>query len=190
MNSTGSTRYAVWVCRQHLEDVRSCGMKSVREADLQRAFTTMINKLIFAKQEVLDTLLETLRSDVQKESLRQIDQIDHKLELNAERKKTLTTLMTRGYLEPAIFAQENSDITSEAGALAAEKERLEKDVSGSIHQADSLNDLIRYVAHSQPGTDFDGALFERFIDHVTICTRTEILFHLKCGLHLTERIGE
>ena len=104
MNSTGSTRYAVWVCRQHLEDVRSCGMKSVREADLQRAFTTMINKLIFAKQEVLDTLLETLRSDVQKESLRQIDQIDHKLELNAERKKTLTTLMTRGYLEPAIFS--------------------------------------------------------------------------------------
>ena len=100
MNSTGSTRYAVWVCRQHLEDVRSCGMKSVREADLQRAFTIMINKLIFAKQEVLDTLLETLRSDVQKESLRQIDQIDHKLELNAERKKTLTTLMTRGYLEP------------------------------------------------------------------------------------------
>ena len=174
MNSTGGTRYAVWVCRQHLEDVRSCGMKSVREADLQRAFTTMINKLIFAKQEVLDTLLETLRSDVQKESLRQIDQIDHKLELNAERKKTLTTLMTRGYLEPAIFAQE----------------RLEKDVSGSIHQADSLNDLIRYVAHAQPGTDFDGALFERFIDHVTICTRTEILFHLKCGLHLTERIGE
>ena len=190
MNSTGSARYGVWVCRQHLEDVRSCSMKSVREADLQRAFTTMINKLIFAKQEVLDTLLETLRSDVQKESLRQIDQIDHKLELNAERKKTLTTLMTRGYLEPAIFAQENSDITSEAEALAAEKERLEKDVSGSIHQADSLNDLIRYVAHSQPGTDFDGALFERFIDHVTICTRTEILFHLKCGLHLTERIGE
>ena len=165
-------------------------MKSVREADLQRAFTTMINKLIFAKQDILDTLLETLRGGVQKESQRQINQIDRKLELNAERRKTLTTLMTRGYLEPAIFAQENSDITAEAEALAAEKERLEKDASGSIHQADSLNDLIRYVAHAQPSTDFDGALFERFIDHVTIRTRTEVLFHLKCGLHLTERVGE
>jgi len=68
------------------------------------------------------TVLEALRSDVQKESLRQIDR---KLELNAERRK----------------------------ALAAEKERLEKDVSGSIHQADSFNDLIRNVAHGQPGAD-------------------------------------
>lgn len=98
--------------------------------------------------------------------------------------------MTRGYLEPAIFAQENNDITSEADALTAEKERLVKNVAGSAHQADSLKELIHYVAHAQPSTDFDGALFERVIDHVTICTRTEILFHLKCGLHLTERIGD
>ena len=64
-----------------------------------------------------------------------------------------------------------------------------KDVSGSIHQADSLNDLIRYVAHAQPGTEFNGDLFERFVNQVTIRTRTEIVFHLKCGLNLTERIG-
>ena len=189
VNSTGSSRYPVWVCRQHLDDVRTCSMKSVREADLERAFTTMLNKLIYAKKDVLDTLLVTLRGDVQKENLRQIDQIDRKLELNAERRKTLTTLMTRGYLEPAIFAQENNDITAEADALMAEKERLVKDVSGSIHQADSLNDLIRYVAHAQPGTEFNGDLFERFVNQVTIRTRTEIVFHLKCGLNLTERIG-
>ena len=190
MNSTGSARYGVWVCRQHLEDVRSCSMKSVREADLQRAFTTMMNKLIFAKKDILDTLLDTLRSDLQKENLRQIDQIDRKLELNAERRRTLTTLMTRGYLEPAIYAQENNDIKSEADALTAEKDRLVKDVTGSLHQADSLNDLIRYVGHAEPSIDYEGDLFERFIDHVTIRTRTEIVFHLKCGLNLTERIGE
>ena len=190
MNSTGSARYGVWVCRQHLEDVRSCSMKSVREADLQRAFTTMINKLIFAKKDVLDTLLDTLRGDVQKENLLQIEQIDRKLELNAERRRTLTTLMTRGYLEPAIYTQENNDITSEADALTAEKDRLVKDVTGSLHQADSLNDLIHYAGRSEPSTNFDGALFERFIDRVTIRTRTEIVFHLKCGLNLTERIGE
>ena len=189
VNSTGSSRYPVWVCRQHLDDVRTCSMKSVREADLERAFTTMINKLIYAKKDVLDTLLDTLRCDVQKENLRQIDQIDRKLELNAERRKTLTTLMTRGYLEPAIFAQENNDITAEADALMAEKEHLVKDVSGSIHQADSLNDLIRYVAHAQPSAEFKGDLFGRFVNQVTIRTRTEIIFHLKCGLNLIERIG-
>ena len=152
--------------------------------------STLLNKLIFAKKDVLDTLLDTLRGDVQKENLLQIEQIDRKLELNAERRRTLTTLMTRGYLEPAIYAQENNDITSEADALTAEKDRLVKDVTGSLHQADSLNDLIHYAGRSEPSTNFDGALFEQFIDRVTIRTRTEIVFHLKCGLNLTERIGE
>ncbi|MBQ9267983.1 MAG: hypothetical protein IJ206_00545 [Oscillospiraceae bacterium] len=140
--------------------------------------------------DILDTLLDTLRGDLQKENLGQIDQIDRKLELNAERRRTLTTLMTRGYLDPAIYAQENNDIKSEADALTAEKDRLVKDVTGSLHQADSLNDLIRYVGHAKPSVDYEGDLFERFIDHVTIRTRTEIVFHLKCGLNLTERIGE
>jgi DNA invertase Pin-like site-specific DNA recombinase len=190
VNSTGYYRYAVWVCSRHLDDKRMCSMKSVREADLEGAFTTMLNKLIFAKKEILEDLLDTLRGKAQKDSLRQIDQIDHKMELNAERKKTLTTLMTRGYLEPAIFTQENNEIAAEADALLSEKERLVKEVAGNMHQTDSLNDLIQYVAHAKPGTSFDGDLVGRFVDHVTIRTRTEIVFHLKCGLNLTERIGD
>jgi len=35
---------------------------------------------------------------------------------------------------------------------------------------------------------FDADLFEQFVDHITVCSREEIIFHLKCGLSLTERI--
>ena len=99
-------------------------------------------------------------------------------------------LMTRGYLEPAVCTQENNEIAAEAEALTAEKEHLMTDVNGSLHKADAMNDLIRFVAHVQPSPEFDGALFERFIDHATLRTRNEIVFHLKCGLNLTERVGE
>lgn len=190
VNATGYQRYPVWICARHVEDSRSCPMKSVKEADLERAFTTMMNKLIFAKKDVLDTLLNALRGDTRKQRMHRIDQIDRELELNAERRKTLTMLMTRGYLEPAVYKQENNEIVAEADALAAEKERLVTDVNGSIHQADSMGDLLRYAGHAQMRPDFDGDLFDRFVDHVTIRTRTEIVFHLKCGLNLTERIGE
>ena len=98
--------------------------------------------------------------------------------------------MTRGYLEPAIFTQENNEIAAEADALMTEKDQLVKTVSGSMHQADLLNDLIRYAGHAQPSTEFNSDLVGRFLDHVTIRTRNEIIFHLKCGLNLTERIGE
>lgn len=190
VNSTGYQHYPIWVCSRHLADVRSCSMKSVREADLERAFTTMMNKLIFAKKDILDTLLDALRGDTRKQRLSRIDEIDRELELNAERRKTLTMLMTRGYLEPAVYTQENNEIAAEAEALTAEKESLMTDVNGSLHKADAMNDLIRFVAHVQPSPEFDGALFERFIDHATLRTRNEIVFHLKCGLNLTERVGE
>jgi|GEM_PF-634111 hypothetical protein len=165
-------------------------MKYVRECDLERAFTTMMNKLIFAKKDMLDALLDGMHVDTHKDSLRRIDQIDRKLEQNTERRQTLTTLMTRGYLEPALFTQESNDLASEADALTAEKEQLTKEVSGNFQRTDALGDLIRFVSHAQPSTSFDGDLVERFLDKATIRTRSEIVFHLKCGLNLTERIGE
>lgn len=189
-NSTGKQRYPVWICGRHLEDKTSCPMKTVRECDLERAFTTMMNKLIFAKKEMLEALLDGMHVDTHKDNLRRIDHIDRKLEQNTERRQTLTTLMTRGYLEPALFTQESNDLASEAEALTAEKEQLTKEVSGSFQKTDALGDLIRFVSHAQPSTVFDGDLVERFLDKATIRTRSEIVFHLKCGLNLTERIGE
>ena len=190
INSTGSLKYPVWVCRQHLADARSCSMKYVRECDLEYAFTTMMNKLIFAKREVLDALLDGIRGETHKENLRRIDEIDRKLEQNVDRRQTLTTIMTRGYLEPALFTQESNDLAAEADALTAEKEQLVKEITGSYHKTEALADLIRYAGHTQPSTTFDGTLVERFLDHAELRTRNEIVFQLKCGLRLTERIGE
>ena len=189
INSTGDLRYAVWVCAQHLDDKRVCTMMFIRESDLERAFTTMMNKLIFAKKEVLDTLLDALRGETHKDSLRQIDWIDQRIEKNAERRQTLTTLMTRGYLEPALFTQESNELAAEADALAEEKQQLLNEIKGILHQTDALSDLIQYAGHAEPSETFDEELVSRFLDRATIRTRSEIVFHLKCGLSLTERIG-
>ena len=165
-------------------------MKSIREFDLERAFTTMMNKLIFAKKDVLDALLDGIRGETHKENLRRINEIDQKLEQNVERRQTLTTIMTRGYLDPALFTQESNDLAAEADALTAEKDQLVKEISGSLHKTDALNDLIRYAGHAEPDPHFDGKLVGRFLDHAEVRSRNEVVFHLKCGLRLTERIGE
>ena len=190
INSTGSVRYPVWVCKQHLEDVSACSLKYIREVDLEYAFTTMMNKLIFGRQEVLHTLIEAIRGETHKGNLLRIDEIDQKLEKIVERRQTLTTIMTRGYLEPALFTQESNDLAAEADALTAEKEQLVKEVTGCMKRTEALNDLIRYVGHAQPSPDFDGELVERFLDHGVVRSREEVTFHLKCGLSLTERMGE
>ena len=190
INSTGSLKYPVWVCKKHLKDADSCSMKYVRECDLEYAFTTMMNKLIFARREVLDALLDGIRGETHKENLRLIDGIDRKLEKNADRRQTLTAIMTRGYLKPALFTQESNELAAEADALTAEKDRLVKEISGSYHKTDALGDLIRFAGHAEPCESFDGTLVGRFLDHAEVISRNEVIFHLKCGLRLKERIGD
>ena len=157
---------------------------------MEYAFTTMMNKLIFAKREVLDALLEGIRSETHRCNSHRINEIDEKLDKNAERRQTLVMLMTRGYLEPALFTSESNKISSETDALTAEKELLVNDTAGSVQMIDALIELIRFAGQAQPSPDFDGELVERFLDKVTISKRNEVIFHLKCGLNLTERIGE
>lgn len=190
MNHTGSLRYPVWACTGHLANSQGCSMKSIKEVDLEYAFTTMMNKLIFAKREILDALLEGIRSETHRCNSHRINEIDEKLDKNAERRQTLVMLMTRGYLEPALFTSESNKISSEMDALTAEKELLVNDTAGSVQMIDALIELIRFAGQAQPSPDFDGELVERFLDKVTISKRNEVIFHLKCGLNLTERIGE
>ena len=89
-----------------------------------------------------------------------------------------------------LFTQESNDLAAEADALAAEKDRVVKEINGNMQKTDALNDLIRYVGHAQASPDFDGDLVERFLESATMTSRNKVVFHLKCGLSLAERIGE
>ena len=51
-------------------------MKFVRESVLEDAFVTMMNKLIFARKEILQDLLHAIRSQSHKDSLHRMNQID------------------------------------------------------------------------------------------------------------------
>lgn len=188
MTLTGGNRYPVWVCKQHLKDLKSCSIKAIRESDLEYAFTTMMNKLVYAREAVLENLRDQIRQEGNKGNLHRINEIDQMLEKNAERQQMLTTLMTQGYIDPAFFTKESNEIASETDGLKAEKEQLGKEVVGSHHKMDELDDLIRYAAHTQPAPEFNSDLVFRFLDHATLQSKDEITFHLKCGLNLTERM--
>ena len=188
MTLTGSNRYAVWICKKHLSDNNACTMKAVRESDLEYAFTTMMNKLIFARGIMLEPLRNSLREKRHKESLQRIDEIGQLLEKNMERRRTLTTIMTGGFVDPTFFARESSIIDAEEERLTTEKEQMIKEIKGDIRQLEELDILIRYTANAQMATDFQGDLVHMFLDHACLCSKHVIIFHLKCGLSLTERM--
>lgn len=79
-NITGKLKYPAWVCSVHHKDRTRCSMKYVRESVLETAFTTVMNKLIFGRKEVLQTLLDNLTTQSHKSRLRRIDEVERTLE--------------------------------------------------------------------------------------------------------------
>lgn len=188
INSTGTFKYTAWVCKEHIEHKENCSMKFVREAALENAFATMMNKLTFGRDEILQGLLDSIRGQSHKASLRRMDEIEAALEGMTERRQTLTTIMTKGYLDPASYTQETNSLITEAAALEEERDRLVKEINGDMRKTEELREILKYTAKGEMLSEFDPDLFTRFVDHITVCSREEVVFHLKCGLRLRERI--
>lgn len=188
MNYSTHIQYPALTCSRHLKDKNSCSQKFIREDALQMAFVTMMNKLIFAHKKVLQPLLSSLRSISQKDAISRLSELDQWLEKNAERQNTLTTLMTRGYLDPALFTQESNDLLTEAQALTEEKEHLVFSVNGEMKKTEKLADLIRFCSRGEMLMEFDGDCFSQYVERVVIHERITAAFELKCGLILKERI--
>jgi hypothetical protein len=112
-----SRQKIAWSCITHLSDIEECSMKYIPESDFEYAFVTMMNKLIFGHKAVLKPLLESLHGMNSDDSLASIRELDKKLEENAEQRKVLVGLMTKGYLEPAVYNKGNNELMQEAERL-------------------------------------------------------------------------
>lgn len=125
IHSTGRHTIA-WCCTNHIEDTEKCSLKYIPEPDFEYGFVTMMNKLIFGHQAVLRPLLMGLRGINSEDSVARLHDLDKKLEENAEQRKVLVGLMTKGYLEPAVFNKGNNELLQEAERIQRQKESISR----------------------------------------------------------------
>ena len=180
--------YVAWSCKNHIENKDACSMKYITDDALKLAFLTMMNKLIFACKKMLTPMFRNLQEYYDKEYLLQIQEYEMKLEKNIEQRQVLASLMSSGLLEPALFNKENNTLILEEQRLHEEKDKLIYSVSGDRIKAETLQKLIKCVSGREFLTEYDDELFVAHIDHVTVVSRTEVVFSLKCGLNLRERL--
>lgn len=188
MHYKPSGQYVAWCCANHITDRHSCSMKYVTDAALKLAFATMMNKLVYGQQMVLRPLLQSLRGLNDKERLLRIEELETAIEKNMEQRQVLTNLMASGYLEPALFNKENNALATETDALRQEKDSLMHSINGDMFKVEELHRLIKFVSKGTMLTEFDDEVFLYFVERITVRTRTEVSFELKCGLSLKERL--
>ena len=163
-------------------------MKYVPESDLEYAFITMINKLIFGHETVLKPLLINLRGMNSDDTLVSIREIDKKLEENTEQRNVLVSLMTKGYLEPAVYNKSNNELLQEAERLRRQKGSIAHFLNNDIQNLSEVSELLRFATKASMLSDFDSDIFKCFVDRIIVYSRTELGFELKCGITLKERL--
>lgn len=186
-HSTGRHNIA-WCCSTHIADINICSMKYIPESDFEYAFVTMMNKLIYGHKTVLKPLLESLGGMNSDDSLANIREIDRKIEENAEQRKVLVGLMTKGYLEPAVYNKGNNELLQEVERLQRQKESLVRFLNNDSENLSEVNKLLHYTTKTAMLTNFDKDVFTRFVGRIIVYSRTELGFELKCGITLKERL--
>ncbi len=187
IHSTGRHNIA-WCCSTHITDIKRCSMKYLSESDFEYAFVTMMNKLIYGHKTVLKPLLESLCGINSDDSLASIRGIDRRLEENAEQRKVLVGLMTKGYLEPAVYNKGNNELLQEVERLQRQKESLIRFINNDSQNLNEVNKLLHYTTKIAMFTNFDGDIFNRFVERIIVYSRSELGFELKCGITLKERL--
>lgn len=183
-----SGSYIAWCCATHLTDKGICSMKYITDDALKRAFVTMMNKLVFGHHIVLRPLLQSLRGMNDKSQLLKMQDLELQIEKNMEQRQVLTSLMAGVYLEPALFNKESNALAAEAETLRQEKDSLMHSLNGNMVKADELQKLFRFVSKGIMMDGFDDEAFLTYVDNITIHSRSEAAFELKCGLSLKERL--
>ena len=183
-----SGNYVAWTCATHLEKKEKCSMLYISDEGIKLAFLTMLNKLVYGHQSVLKPLLRTLRRMDDKDRLLRIQELEICIEGNTDRKQVLTSLMATGVLEPTVFNKENTVLVIEEQKLRAEKEKLMNYVGGDKTRMKELQKLMSFTSKGRMLTEFEDDIFLAFVESITVESRAKIVFHLKCGLNLAERL--
>ena len=188
VHSEGEQSYAAWTCPTHLKDKEACTMKFLREDRIEQAFTTMMNKLIFAHEAVLGTLLRNLRNETYGETLKLIQALDERLQKNLEARDNLQAIRAKGYLADDLYCENEAALREESAAMDEERRALAVRISADVRRAESVQTLLRFARNSTMRTVFDAAAFDRFVDHIVAEDRSHLVFYLKCGLRLREEV--
>jgi hypothetical protein len=163
-------------------------VKYIPETSLETAFVTMMNKLIFGHQAVLKPLLSGLRGMNSDAGIKKIGEFEKRLEEIAEQRKVLVGLLSKGYLEPAVYNKGNNELLQEAERIQKQKVSLMRFLSSDSRNLSEVSALLNFVSKADMLTAFDGELFTRFTERIHVYSRTEIGFELKCNLILKERL--
>ncbi|MBU5310467.1 recombinase family protein [Tissierella carlieri] len=176
-----------WSCHQHIEDITKCSQKAIREDVIQWTFTVMWNKLVSNYTEILIPLLDTLkklRMDEQQEQ--EIVECNNKIMELTEQDHILSRLLSKGYIDPAVFIERQNALILEL--TATKKKRNQLLDNNGFEQEITGTELLLELIRNNPNIieEYCEDLFLQVTDNIIIQKNGQITFWLINRLELSE----
>lgn len=163
-------------------------MLYIRNEDIERAFLSMMNKLIFSRKLILQPLLEQMKAYSDDSGVIRQRELETEIMKISEQRQTLQRLMAQGYLDQIVFNEQKNDLMTRTLALQREIDALQGAGGAYQHQLLEVQKLLRFTERTAMLQEFDDEIFTEFANRVIVYNRTEVGFQLKCGLTLRERM--
>ena len=172
-----------WVCTGHLQDKDSCPMKREKEASIKNSFTTMLNKLTYAKDVIFDIYVSRLRQEEAKANAEAIGNLETELKKILDEKFRLTLLISKGCGEPVFFKQKLIELETRENTIRCEAAQKCGGALAFMEVMETMEALKEWRRDGDPD-----AAFTKIVETVTVTTGEYVTFSLKCGLKLTEQL--
>ena len=129
-----------------------------------------------------------LKGTSNKDRLHQVLELEAQIEKNLEQQNVMVNLMSAGYIEPELYHAERNALLMEADRLSKEKDLISKNINGDLTHLEEAQKLLRFMAKKNNVIEYDDVLMQDYIDRIVVQSRSELIFELKCGLKLPERL--
>lgn len=178
-----------WVCNKHHEDKSACDSYYYSEDRIYSGFITMVNKLRFGEEQILQQVISKLDTAcmLYKRNNKTARQISESIaELNAKL-LMLEQLNSKGYLAGTVYQSQAREIKNQLNALKTNRqETFESRITDMLTDVKKLKSLLDEI--EEPLEEFDDQLFMEIVIDMTINNRDELTIKLIGGLEFTEEI--
>lgn len=177
-----------WACQKHLKSAKQCPIKAVPEASLEVAFCNMMNKLVYSRKFLLQPLLENLHDQANSDTNGQLSSLTEQIKANDHKAETLTDLMHSGLLDKAIYVNQTAQLEQDTYQCREKIKQFNSNNTDSANNFENVRTLLHWYQQGQKLTGFDESRFQDFVQQIVVNSPNEVVFKLKCGLRLTEKL--
>ena len=177
-----------WACQRHLRSAKQCPIKAVPETSIEAAFCNLMNKLVYSRKFLLQSLLGSLQLQTNSDTHGRLNALAKQIKANEHKAETLTELMQAGLLDKAIYVNQTVQLEQDTYQCREAIKRLNSTNTDSANSFEDVKVLLRWCQRDQQLARFDKELFQEFVQQIVVNKPSEVVFKLKCGLELTEKL--